>query len=88
MFVAVVDNLMEIAVANENDYVIAGPILNEEQTYWHNDRGWITDLGEATTLPREIITNPLPPGAAGIMELTPDGPVAFYTPYPSYGEGP
>lgn len=62
----------------EKDYLITGPVRNEDQTYWHNDYGWITEFGEATTLPKQILTSPLPPGATGIMELTPGGPVAFY----------
>ena len=54
----------------ETQFIICGPVVDEEQTYWHNERGWVVLLSNATTLPREILTSPLPPGASGIMELT------------------
>lgn len=54
----------------ETQFVVAGPVLNEEQLYWHNDDKWITSLPDATTFPAEILTSPLPLGATGIMELT------------------
>jgi len=54
----------------ETQFIIAGPVMSEEQTWWNNDQGWTPDFTEATTLPRDILTSSLPPGATGIMELT------------------
>jgi hypothetical protein len=51
-------------------YIITGPVIDEEQTYWHNDHGWITELPDATTFPVQIVTTPLPVGATGLMKLT------------------
>lgn len=54
----------------ETQFIVAGPVVNEEQTYWNNDRQWVTFLAEATTFPHDILTSPLPIGSSGIMELT------------------
>lgn len=65
----------------ETQFVIAGPVENEEQLWWHNELGWITKFECATTLPKQILTSPLPPGATGIMEITMDWEaVGFYMP--------
>lgn len=67
-------------------FVIAGPIANDTQLWWHNELGWIEDLIEATTLPVDILTTPLPPGATGVLEITMDGSyVCFYTLLPGVG---
>ena len=54
-----------------NQFIITGPIENEEQLYWNNDpsRMWV-EFGEATTFPVDILSSPLPPRASGVMELT------------------
>lgn len=54
-------------------FIVTGPVVNEEQTYWNNDLQWVTFLAEATTFPHDILTSLLPVGATGIMELTLDG---------------
>jgi hypothetical protein len=64
-------------------YIITGPIVDEEQTYWHNDHGWITELPDATTFPVQIVNTPLPEGATGLMKLTFVGDFAgFLQPLP------
>jgi hypothetical protein len=62
----------------EKEYIITGPVLNDEQTYWNNDNGWVSEFSEATTFPREIVTTLLPQGATGIMELTLAGEYVRY----------
>ena len=71
-----------IANLSVNQFVVCGPISNEEQTYWHNEHEWITDLDKATTFPKAIMALPLPSGATGIMELTMLGEYVsfFHTP--------
>lgn len=67
----------------KTQFVITGPVTNEEQTYWNMDRQWVTYLAEATTFPHDILTSPLPPGSSGVMELTLTGEyVKFYETLP------
>lgn len=54
----------------ETQFIIAGPIKSEEQTWWNTEHGWTPDIKNATTLPKAILTSPLPPGGVGIMEIT------------------
>jgi len=71
----------------DTQFIIAGPVLNEEQTWWNNDHDWVTDFENATTFPKDILTTTLPMGATGIMEVKMDfTPVGFYTPYPGERE--
>ena len=85
MYAACAASLMVRATA-ETQFLITGPVIDEEQTYWNNDRGWVPFLVEGTTLPKKILTTPLPQGATGIMELTMLGEyVGFYQTLPRGG---
>jgi hypothetical protein len=79
---------METAAA-DSQFVIAGPVINEEQTWWNNDQGWVDDFFRATTLPVDILLSPLPLGATGILRMTMEGkPLGFVRKLnPSSGEG-
>lgn len=63
-----------------SQFLICGPIGDDDApTYWNNDQGWVSDSREATTLPRQILTSPLPEGSVGILELTMFGfPVSYF----------
>lgn len=68
----------------ETQFIIAGPIQNEEQLWWNNHQGWISGLENATTLPKQILTSPLPPGGVGVMEITMNMEfVAYYARVPT-----
>lgn len=70
----------------ETQFIIAGPIEDEEQLWWSNEYGWVPGIGQATTLPKEILTDPLPIEATGIMEITMKMEyVTFYIPLPGGG---
>lgn len=64
----------------ETHFVIVGPLVDEEPTFWSNDPSapW-GDLEHATPFPSEILGAPLPPEGKGFLELTNDNqPVKFY----------
>jgi hypothetical protein len=59
-------------------FVITGPIVDDELLYWNNDWGW-TSLEEATTFDKEIMTVPLPVEGSGVMEVSMiKEPVKYY----------
>jgi len=71
----------------QTQFVIAGPVENEEQTWWNNNQGWISDFTEATTLPSDVLTSSLPHGATGIMEVTEEGEVVRFLKTLPHGRG-
>lgn len=71
----------------ESQFVITGK-QDGEPVYWNIEQGWIDDLTEATTFPKGIFGEKLPPGAEGILELTLTGEhVACYSCTPPRGGG-
>jgi hypothetical protein len=63
-----------------NIFVIVGPDDGSNQLFFKlNAPSMWVPLGEATHFPVEVLNETLPPGASGIMELTPQGDyVNFY----------
>lgn len=69
-----------------SQFIIAGPIQDEEQYWWSNDLGWTSDQTEATTFPKGILTETLPVGARGLLEMTMKGePIGFLQALPLPG---
>lgn len=69
----------------DSQFLIAGKI-NGEPVWWHNGQGWIEDITEASTYPKGILGEPLPPGAEGVLELTLTGEhVRFLSTLPRRG---
>lgn len=63
----------------ESQFLITGK-EHGEPVYWNLESGWTDDVTEATTFPKGIFGENLPPGAEGILELTLTGEhVAFYS---------
>jgi len=52
------------------DFYILGPRVGDELTYWNLDKGWVTDFGDASAFPKEILTLPLPEGATTVMPFS------------------
>ena len=58
----------------KSDFLILGKNDSaDEPTYWNTELGgWITDSDLADTFDRRIRELPLPEGAVGIIEITPE----------------
>jgi len=54
----------------KTEFVILGPIVDEEATYWNVPNwAWTKEYFDATTFDKEIMTSPLPEGGVGYMEI-------------------
>jgi hypothetical protein len=61
-----------------NQYLIAGPFVDEEAQFWNAETGW-GSLERATRYNKSIFLTPLPLESIGVWELTEDGnPTNFY----------
>lgn len=68
--------------------IITGPLNDsDDQTYWDNqNQRWSADFEDATWFRRARITDPLPEGATGVLEMGHNAQcVAFLTPLPVGG---
>ena len=65
----------------ESDYIIAGPIINEEPTWYKIHDTWVTDIEQATKFPRAILVDSLPVGGEFYAKIDSDCRItATYTP--------
>lgn len=48
-------------------YIILGPSVDGECSYWLEGYGWTHDLRYATRFSADVLTRPLPPGAGQII---------------------
>lgn len=72
---------------SDTQFIICGRDAGE-CVFWNNENGWIHDITEATTFPKGILGESLPPGGEGIMELTLTGEnVGYYPCTPPTGGG-
>jgi hypothetical protein len=58
----------------EKQYIIQGPMVEEETLYWSNDLGWV-DMASATRFGPEVLFFPLPLEGVAILELDDKGNV-------------
>ena len=67
-------------------FIILGPIVDDEPTYWNVDAGWTVSEKHASHLPKDVLTRPLPEGGVAIKECKEDGTIiAIFDPSPSEG---
>lgn len=61
-------------------YVICGTEYGEP-VFWNIEKGWVEDVNHASTFPKGILGERLPPRAVGVMELSLTGDHLDYYPY-------
>ena len=59
---------------NNNHYIIYGPFVDEETTFWNQEvEEWTLDEDYATKMGRDVLTTPLPFGTTAIIERDENG---------------
>ena len=51
-------------------FIIAGPIMSEEATWYNLEHGWVSNIDDASHFPRAILLEPLPPGGLFFIETS------------------